>query len=138
MTELVSLGHTTTLRLALAAVLLMAADGRATATGSMATARYFHTAAVLADGTVLVVGGYGGGGPLASAEIYDPATRTFSPTGNLAAARYLHTAMVLADGTVLVVGGYGVGAYLASAEIYDPATRTFSPTGSLATARYDH
>src|SRR6266581_4819555 len=51
-------------------------------TGSMATARYYHTATPLPDGRVLVAGGYGGSfGILASAEIYDPASGTWSPTG---------------------------------------------------------
>jgi hypothetical protein len=78
-----------------------------------------HTATGLADGTVLVAGGPG---PGASAEIYDPATGTFSPTGSMATGRIYHTATGLADGTVLVAGGYGA---LASAEIYDPATGTW-------------
>jgi len=54
--------------------------GTWTATGSMANRRNFLTATLLADGRVLVAGGYGDVAPLASAEIYDPKTGTFSPT----------------------------------------------------------
>src|SRR5436190_1875396 len=50
-----------------------------TPTGSMATARFWHTATPLPDGRVLVAGGYGSSGFLASAEIYDPASGTWSP-----------------------------------------------------------
>jgi hypothetical protein len=113
-------------RVSLAALLVVAEAGAAGATDSMATARYGHKATGLADGTVLVVGGFGVSEYPANVEIYDPATDTFSPTGSLATARNSHTATGLDDGTVLVVGGFNqtTGA-LASAEIYDPATGTW-------------
>ena len=76
-----------------------------TYTGSMATARGFHTASPLPDGRVLVAGGYGTSGALASAEVYDPASGTWSPTGSMATERVNFTATRLADGRVLVAGG---------------------------------
>jgi hypothetical protein len=113
-------------------------------TGSMTTTRDLYTA-LLADGRVLVAGGYDSPyAPLASADLYDPKTGTFSPTGSMAGARGLHTATLLSDGRVLIAGGGPWGSmlltasYLASAELYDPKTGTFSPTGSLATARAWH
>jgi hypothetical protein len=135
------------LRASLAALLVVAATGAAAqATGSMATGRISHTATALADGTVLVAGGYYIGDefqydyrPPESAEIYDSATGTFSLTGSLWWARSSHTATTLADGTVLVVGGENnIIGLLASAEIYDLVTGTFSSTGSLATTRSSH
>jgi hypothetical protein len=91
-----------------------------------------HTATLLPDDTVLIVGGYGDSGALASAELYDPAGGTFSATGSLNTARGGHTAILLTTGKVLVIGGYGVGAYadVAPAELYDPASRTFSAAGA--------
>ncbi len=64
-----------------------------------------HTATLLPNGKVLVAGGFGSSGPLASAELYDPATGPWSPTGSLATARYVHTATLLPNGKVLVAGG---------------------------------
>ena len=74
------------------------------------------------------------------AEVWDPATASFSPAGSLAEARELHTATLLPDGRVLVVGGgdADVDDYVAAAEVWDPATASFSPAGSLAEARVNH
>ena len=107
-------------------------------TGALGTAREFHTATLLSNGKVLVAGGFGASGFLASAELYDPANGTWSGTGALATAREFHTATLLPNGKVLVAGGIGAGGVLASAELYDPTTGTWSATGSLNYARGDH
>ncbi|HUP70594.1 MAG TPA: kelch repeat-containing protein [Acidimicrobiales bacterium] len=120
--------------------------------------RSFHAAAALPDGRVLVTGGTEnflagdrfeapeGEAPritpfpvLATADIYDPTTRAWSPTGAMSAKRFQHTATALRDGTVLVVGGQDErGAALGSAERYDPASGTWSPAGRLTVARLSH
>ena len=75
----------------------------------MAETRAYHTATLLSDGSVLVTGGGDfadvGNSRLASAEIWDPETGTFSPAGTMAEGRFLHSATLLPDGRVLVVGG---------------------------------
>ncbi len=74
-----------------------------------------------------------------AAELYNPATGTFTYTGSLNTAREYPTATLLNNGMVLIAGGYnGRGAFIASAELYNPATGTFTYTGSLNTARYWH
>ena len=116
-----------------------AAAGGWTATGKMATARRSHAAVGLQGGKVLVIGGEGTSGALASTEIYRPDERRWVPGGSLGTARHRHTATLLADGRVLVVGGRGQTGPLATAEVYDPVAKTWSPAGMLTTgARYWH
>lgn len=117
--------------------------GAFTALPDMTTERYFHTATRLASGEVLLVGGSGGAGAhgaTATAEIFDPVTRTFRATaGPLAKARVFHTATLLSDGRVLIVGGAGADTYdVAEVELYDPGTRTFSTVATLSTKRSNH
>jgi galactose oxidase-like protein len=100
--------------------------------GAMALGRERHTATLLADGRVLVDGGIGeraadfSDTAVLEAEIWDPATGSFSSAGQDAAGRALHTATLLPDGRVLITGGFAraeraeVVAVTASAEIWAP------------------
>ena len=110
-------------------------------TGSMATAREYHTATRLSDGKVLVVGGFDGSAPVRTAELYDPATGLFTPTtGSMTTPRQNHSASLLADGKVLIAGGLVNNNLVATAtaEIYDPGTGTFSAAAnSMPDARSD-
>jgi hypothetical protein len=91
-------------------------------TGTLNTSREAYTATLLANGQVLVAGGYNynDDNPFISAELYDPTTRTWSRSVNLNAGRYNHTATLLPDGKVLVVGGLdSFGITLNRAELFD-------------------
>jgi hypothetical protein len=114
--------------------------GTFTVTGSMTAARSAHTATILPNGKVLIAGGFGaspGPGYLSSAELYDPATGTFTATSSMTTARVYHTATLLADGDVLIAGGIN-GSDLSSAELYDPTAGTFAAAGLMTTPRELH
>src|SRR6266852_2953661 len=117
-------------------------SGTWTKTGSLNVARGEETATLLPNGQVLVVGGSSNlaGWPppaLASAELYNPSTGTWTTTGSLKTGRWGHIAVLLTNGKVVVVGGeIPNGAYTPSAELYDPSTGKWTTTGSLIVTRY--
>lgn len=121
------------------------ATGRWTLTGALGVPRSDPTATLLNNGQVLVLGGHRGEvsaqslGLLGTAEIYDPATGTWSRTGSLNTPRDGFTATALPDGEVLVAGGVdNADNALDSAEIYNPINGTWRYTGSFGGPRFFH
>jgi len=106
-------------------------------TGSLNTARYYHTAVLLHTGKVLVVGGTNGTA-LSSCELYNPSTGAWSNAASTATFRYHNGTTLLSDGKVLVTGGASGRFPMYSAEIYDPTANTWKATGSMITPRYAH
>lgn len=118
--------------------------------------RNSHSATTLADGRVLVAGGWRWGylpawdseihEPLAAAELYDPATDTWSAAASMTTPRDRHGAALLPSGEVLVIGGSSIEfsdevdpfRITATAERYDPASNGWTPAASMSAARFDH
>lgn len=112
-----------------------ASDNSWAALSDLLEPRELHTATALASGLVLLAGGYAGM-PLASAELYDPATGASVAAPPLSVERFRHTATRLISGRVLVVGGN-----LASGqpEAFVPGVSgTWTPAGLMQKLRQDH
>ena len=108
--------------------------------GEMTQARAEHTATLLKDGRVLIVGGGKGGlgqegTTFDTAEVWDPESNAWSPAGTLSVGRAGHTATLLNDGRVIVTGSKGK---VTTAEIYDPASGEWSLAGEMSEWRVLH
>ncbi len=124
-------------------------SGTWTVTGSMRSARAFHTATLLPDGRVLVCGGMHRSDVLNSVEIFAPGPgvffsgfQTWTNGPSMRVGRTGHTATLLKNGKVLVTGGISALTSaippLASAELYDPVANTWTDTGLMRVGRVDH
>jgi hypothetical protein len=110
----------------------------AAADGHVNIARRGHSATLLSNGKVIVIGGENANGFVTVAEIFDPASGNFSVSGNLGMPRADHTATRLSDGRVLIVGGRADLGPLSSTEIFDPTTGVFTAGRDLIGARSGH
>jgi RHS repeat-associated protein len=127
-------------------------------TGAMSSLRHEHTATLLANGKVLVAGGRTSTGTsgsalngLASAELFDPATRTWTGAGNMTGStgmtgpRRLHAAVLLGAtgnpttaGKVLVAGGIHGSTTVNTASLYDPVGNSWTAAMVMNAARHQH
>lgn len=112
--------------------------------GTMQNPRWNHRAIKLSDGKVLVIGGASTAsseeGILASTELFDPKTGTWSATSPMRRARRSLGATLLDDGRVIVVGGKKSPRekfrQLSDVEIYDPNTKNWSDAAPLVEGRW--
>jgi hypothetical protein len=120
------------------------ATGLYTLTGSLHLSRYSHSASLLPDGRVLILGGQtfediGNTDVIATGEIYDPGTGQFTPFGSMTGPRGGHTVTQLNNGKYLIAGGYNVnGAPSLTTEIFDPGTGTSTPGPQMNDYRIRH
>jgi hypothetical protein len=106
-------------------------------TTEMPEPRDVSTATLLLDGRVLYVGWAGpssSGSGVTSAQLYDPATASWTPTGSMVQRRSGHTATLLQDGRVLVAGR-GAALPRPGAEVYDPQTNSWTQVGDMVEPR---
>lgn len=114
-------------------------------TGAMGGQRWGHAAVHLSGGTsgkVMVIGGSATGGvtDLATAELFNPATMSWSAAASMTDARFEPAACVMSDGRVFVCGGFDdvTPAFRHTTEIYDPRSNLWSSAATMATDRYSH
>lgn len=109
-------------------------------TSQMNTGRMLHSATLLADGNVLVVGGAVNGGYANYGEVYISSAARWETTQNSAAAnnRQEHTATFMKNNRVLIAGGLNGSIALNTAYSYNPANRSFTAAASMSTRRAGH
>lgn len=123
------------------------ATGLFTVVGNMLMPRSAHSAILLDDGTVLISGGSTGAGtlyPTNTAELYNPATNSFTAVGPM---NYSHLAQLpgkLRDGRVVQGSSYyndthtsAGGRITSESEMYDPVARSFAPIAPMYKQRID-
>jgi len=101
--------------------------------GTMSVPRDYLTLSLLPGDQVLAAGGISEYAPWSSADLFNPATSSWSPAAAMNATHYGHTATRLPNGTVLIAGG---GNNIA--EVYNPATNAWKLTGPMTVARQYH
>lgn len=103
---------------------------------AMTAVRFGATATLLTNGQVLIAGGQQtSGSSQATAELYNPATDSFTATGSLGTARYDAAAVLLGNGSVLIAGGTGAAGPLNSAELYTSGSFAPAGTGTMTASR---
>jgi N-acetylneuraminic acid mutarotase len=108
--------------------------GSWTSRAAMIHPRHDHAAVLLPSGKILCIGGYvnsgAGNGPVATVDVYSPATDSWASAAPMSTARFNHTAALLPDGNVAAFGGND-GSGLATMEIYHPGTNTWSTATAM-------
>jgi N-acetylneuraminic acid mutarotase len=118
---------------------ILAAEGKWTKKADMPTARYCIAASEV-NGKIYVIGGWDSWAdstPLATVEMYDPATDTWERKADMPTARGTLATAVL-DGKIYAIGGAIGQSSMRTVEIYDPVTDTWEQGVSMSTGRWFH
>ncbi|RKG99025.1 PKD domain-containing protein [Corallococcus carmarthensis] len=111
-------------------------------TASLTQRRFGASLIPLPSGKILVFGGSVSSNPiLGTAELYDPATATWSSAGTMGTSHYNPAVTLLPSGKVMVTGGfatYPATTPLRAVDFYDPATNTWTAGPQMAFARGAH
>lgn len=120
-------------------------DGGALATAqldestiNMNEAHADHTAEVLNDGRIIIIGGWNGVNNLTVIEVLDPVAQQFDYIADMETGRSFHRSIKLNDGRILITGGYDGNINLNSCEIFDPATDEMIQAADMNFARSSH
>jgi N-acetylneuraminic acid mutarotase len=111
------------------------------AAAAMSDTRSNMTATRLLDGRVLVAGGNccrSSTGWVTTAEIYDPASNSWSAAGSMEKGRFDHAAVLLSNGTVLVIAGDHYSGRATTVESYDPLANQWFVKPELLELHEDH
>src|SRR5262245_23363606 len=102
--------------------------------------RWQAAAVLVPNGKVLVAGGAPNTttGAIRTAELYDPASGTWTPTGSMSHDRQAFTLTLLPNGKAMAAGGYNTNGPMSSVDLYNPATEIWTPAESLLTPRASH
>jgi N-acetylneuraminic acid mutarotase len=113
--------------------------------------RQGHTATLLLDGRVLLMGGQGDQGLQQGATLYDPTQNSWVAAAPPVVLRRSHSATALPDGRVLILGGDGASAAevaqlpnrygsepLSSGALYDPTHNLWTPILAMHATRLAH
>ena len=112
-------------------------------TDSLKIGRAFHTATLLNNGKLLIIGGETNEGvELKDSEIFDPIIEKWTVVDSINTARYNHSSILLSNGNVLISGGLNytnpTSPWLKSCEVYEPTKNKWETVASMDYTRDAH
>ncbi len=108
-------------------------------TAPMAYPRAAHTATLMPDGSVIVLGGQTtAGNYLSAAEVYSSTSAVWTTLTPIPTGLSEHTATLLKDGRILVIGGQTSSGPSGQTYAYTPVTNSWATLAPMPSSLYDH